>query len=35
MTQDTSSRLLYDVIGAIYDWVGSDVVADAVFSGTW
>jgi hypothetical protein len=27
----TSSRLLYDVIGAVYDWLGFDVVADAVF----
>ena len=30
-TAATSSRLLYDVIGAIYDWVGFDVVDDAVF----
>jgi hypothetical protein len=30
-TAATHSRLLYDVIGAIYDWVGFDVVADAVF----
>jgi len=30
-TAATSSRLLYDVIGAIYDWVGFDVVADGVF----
>ncbi|WP_244606300.1 IS1634 family transposase, partial [Mycobacterium attenuatum] len=30
-TARTSSRLLYDVIGAIYDWVGFDVVADGVF----
>jgi hypothetical protein len=30
-TTATSSRLLYDVIGAVYDWLGFDVVADAVF----
>jgi hypothetical protein len=30
-TAATSSRLLYDVIGAIYDWVGFDVVDDEVF----
>ena len=30
-TAATSSRLLYDVIGAIYDWVGFDGVDDAVF----
>ncbi|ADU00710.1 transposase, IS4 family [Mycolicibacterium gilvum Spyr1] len=30
-TAATSSRLLYDVIGGIYDWIGFDVVADAVF----
>ena len=30
-TTETSSRLLYDVIGAVYDWLGFDVVADAVF----
>ena len=30
-TAATSSRLLYDVIGAIYDWVGFDCVGDAVF----
>jgi hypothetical protein len=30
-TTRTSSRLLYDVIGGIYDWVGFDVVDDAVF----
>ena len=30
-TAATSSRLLYDVIGGIYDWVGFDVVDDAVF----
>ncbi len=30
-TAATSSRLLYDVIGAIYDWVGFDAVEDAVF----
>lgn len=30
-TTSTNSRLLYDVIGAIYDWVGFDVINDAVF----
>ena len=30
-TAATSSRLLYDVIGAIYDWVGFDIVDDPVF----
>ena len=30
-TAATSSRLLYDVIGAVYDWLGFDVVDDAVF----
>jgi hypothetical protein len=30
-TTATSSRLLYDVIGGVYDWLGFDVVADAVF----
>jgi len=30
-TTSTNSRLLYDVIGAIYDWVGFDVLDDAVF----
>jgi hypothetical protein len=30
-TATTSSRLLYDVIGAVYDWLGFDVVADRVF----
>ncbi|WP_442932224.1 IS1634 family transposase [Mycobacterium sp. 050134] len=30
-TASTNSRLLYDVIGAIYDWVGFDVIDDAVF----
>lgn len=30
-TAATSSRLLYDVIGGIYDWVGFDTVDDAVF----
>ncbi len=30
-TAGTCSRLLYDVIGAIYDWVGFDVVDDPVF----
>lgn len=30
-TAATNSRLLYDVIGAIYDWVGFDIIEDAVF----
>jgi hypothetical protein len=30
-TAATRSRLLYDVIGAVYDWVGFGVVDDAVF----
>jgi Transposase DDE domain len=30
-TAATSSRLLYDVLGAVYDWLGFDVVDDAVF----
>ena len=30
-TTATHSRLLYDVIGAVYDWLDFDVVADAVF----
>ena len=30
-TTATSSRLLYDVLGAVYDWLGFDVVDDAVF----
>jgi hypothetical protein len=30
-TAVTSSRLLYDVLGAIYDWLGFDTVDDAVF----
>jgi len=30
-TAATHSRLLYDVIGAIYDWVGFDVVDDRLF----
>jgi hypothetical protein len=30
-TVGTSSRLLYDVIGAVYDRLGFDVVTDAVF----
>ncbi len=30
-TMSTNSSLLYDVIGAIYDWVGFGVVGDAVF----
>ena len=29
--QATHSRLLYDVLGAVYDWLGFDVVDDAVF----
>jgi len=30
-TAATSSRLLYDLLGAVYDWLGFDVVADPVF----
>jgi hypothetical protein len=30
-TAATSSRLLYDVLGSVYDWLGFDVVDDAVF----
>ncbi|OYV24301.1 MAG: IS1634 family transposase [Mycobacterium sp. 20-66-4] len=30
-TVATSSRLLYDVLGAVYDWLGFDGVADPVF----
>ena len=30
-TAATSSRLLYDVLGAVYDWLGFDAVADPVF----
>lgn len=30
-TTSTCSRLLYDVVGAVYDWLGFDVVDDAVF----
>jgi hypothetical protein len=30
-TAATSSRLLYDVLGTVYDWLGFDVVDDAVF----
>jgi hypothetical protein len=30
-TTSTCSRLLYDVLGVVYDWLGSDVVDDAVF----
>ncbi|WP_136246175.1 IS1634 family transposase [Mycobacterium intracellulare] len=30
-TVATSSRLLYDVLGAVYDWLGFDAVADPVF----
>ena len=30
-TTATHSRLLYDVLGAVYDWLGFDVVDDTVF----
>jgi hypothetical protein len=30
-TAATSSRLLYDVLGALYDWLGFDTVDDGVF----
>jgi Transposase DDE domain len=30
-TAATHSRLLYDVLGAVYDWLGFDAVADPVF----
>jgi hypothetical protein len=30
-TTATHSRLLYDVIGAVYDWLGFDAVDDVVF----
>ncbi|GJF10077.1 IS1634 family transposase [Mycolicibacterium cyprinidarum] len=30
-TMGTCSRLLYDVLGGVYDWLGFDVVADSVF----
>lgn len=30
-TIGTTSRLLYDVLGHVYDWLGFDAVADAVF----
>jgi len=30
-TAAASSRLLYEVIGAVYDWLGFDVVADPVY----
>ncbi len=30
-TTATHSRLLYDVLGAVYDWLGFDAVDDAVF----
>lgn len=30
-TSATYSRLLYDVLGAVYDWLGFDAVADSVF----
>jgi hypothetical protein len=30
-TISTQSRLLYDTLGAVYDWLGFDVVDDAVF----
>jgi hypothetical protein len=29
-TMATNSRLLYDVLGAVYDWLGFDAVADPV-----
>jgi len=30
-TAATHSRLLYDVLGSVYDWLGFDVVGDTVF----
>jgi len=33
-TAAISSRLLYDVLGAVYDWLGFHAVADVVF-GIW
>ncbi|MGV9799585.1 IS1634 family transposase, partial [Mycobacterium sp. NPDC003449] len=30
-TVGTSSRLLYDLLGHVYDWLGFDAVGDAVF----
>jgi hypothetical protein len=30
-TMGASSRLLYDVFGGVYEWLGFDVVADSVF----
>ena len=30
-TTGTNSRLLYDALGGVYDWLGFDAVADAVF----
>ena len=30
-TTATRSRLLYDVIGGVYDWLGFGIVADRVF----
>jgi hypothetical protein len=30
-TTATSSRLLYEVLGGVYDWLGFDTVADRVF----
>ena len=30
-TMGTCSRLLYDVLGGVYDWLGFDAVADSVF----
>ncbi|BDB42274.1 hypothetical protein IWGMT90018_27200 [Mycobacterium kiyosense] len=30
-TAATHSRLLYDVLGTVYDWLGFDVVEDSVF----
>jgi hypothetical protein len=33
-TPSTCSRLLYDTLGAVYDWLGFDTVGDAC-SGIW
>ncbi|BBY59334.1 hypothetical protein MSAR_24700 [Mycolicibacterium sarraceniae] len=30
-TTSTCSRLLYDTLGAVYDWLGFDAVNDPVF----
>ena len=30
-TTGTNSRLLYDLLGHVYDWLGCDAVGDAVF----